>query len=93
LPFGGAENSGVGKYHGKGLEEWQPLFTYHGYRYIEVTGFPEKPNPDALTGLVVYSEVPNIVKFSCSNELINKVQQNILWGQASNICTYRLSSA
>ncbi len=70
---------------GEGLEEWQPLFTYHGYRYIEVTGFPGEPNLDALTGLVVYSEAPNIGEFSCSNELLNKVQHNILWGQASNM--------
>jgi len=70
---------------GKGMEEWQPSFTYHGYRYIEVTGFPHKPDMDALTGLVVSSQVPNIGEFSCSNELLNTIQHNILWGQASNM--------
>ncbi len=70
---------------GDSIEEWQPSFTYHGYRYIELTGFPGEPDLDALTGLVVYSKAPDIGEFSCSNELINNIQQNILWGQASNM--------
>ncbi len=71
--------------NGDGLEEWQPDFTYHGYRYIEVTGFPGKPGLDAFTGLVVHSDAPVTGEFSCSNELINKIQKNITWGQASNM--------
>jgi len=67
------------------VEEWQPNFTYHGYRYVEVTGFPGKPTLDALTGLVVNSDAPTSGEFSCSNELLNKVQHNIVWGQASNM--------
>jgi alpha-L-rhamnosidase len=70
---------------GKGVEEWQPLFTYHGYRYVEVTGFPGTPTAGTLTGLVVNSDAPNIGEFSCSNEVINSVQHNILWAQASNM--------
>ncbi|RLD73419.1 MAG: hypothetical protein DRJ10_17855, partial [Bacteroidetes bacterium] len=70
---------------GDSIEEWQPSFTYHGFRYIELTGFPGTPTMDALTGLVVYSKAPDIGEFSCSNELINNIQQNILWGQASNM--------
>lgn len=70
---------------GEGVEEWQPDFTYHGYRYVEITGFPGKPTLDALTGIVANSDAPNIGEFSCSNELLNKIQQNILWGQASNM--------
>ena len=70
---------------GEGVEEWHPSFTYHGYRYIEVTGFPGKPSLDALTGIVANSDAPYIGKFSCSNELLNKVQHNILWTQASNM--------
>jgi len=48
---------------GEGVEEWQPNFTYHGYRYIEVTGFPGKPTLDALTGLVVNSMLQQVVNF------------------------------
>jgi alpha-L-rhamnosidase len=70
---------------GDGEEEWQPDFTYHGYRYVEVTGYPGEPLLDALKGLVANSDAPNIGEFSCSNELLNKIQHNILWGQASNM--------
>ncbi|MEZ5106739.1 MAG: family 78 glycoside hydrolase catalytic domain [Draconibacterium sp.] len=70
---------------GKGVEEWQPLFTYHGFRYVELTGFPGEPTLEDLTGLVVYSSAPDIGEFSCSNELLNKVQHNIVWGQKSNM--------
>lgn len=70
---------------GEGIEEWQPSFTYHGYRYVEVTGFSGKPSLEAITGIVANSDAPYIGKFSSSNELLNQVQQNILWGQASNM--------
>ena len=81
----GAEATDVYILKGNGIEEWQPSFTYHGFRFVELTGFPNEPGLDALTGLVVYSEAPNTGEFSCSNELLNKVQNNILWGQASNM--------
>jgi len=70
---------------GEGVEVWQPSFTYHGYRYIEVTGFPGKPDLDSFTGLIVHSDAPNKGEFTSSNKLINQIQQNILWGQRSNM--------
>jgi alpha-L-rhamnosidase len=70
---------------GQGTEVWQPRFTYHGYRYVEVTGYPGKPSLDALVGLVAHSAPPVIGSFSCSSELINKIQHNIFWGQGSNM--------
>ena len=70
---------------GEGVEEWEPKFTYHGFRYVEVTGFSGEPTLDALTGVVANSNAPNIGEFSCSNELLNQVQHNIRWGQASNM--------
>ncbi len=70
---------------GEGTEIWQPRFTYHGYRYVEVTGYPGKPSLDLLTGLVVHSAPAVTGSFSCSNELINKIQHNIFWGQGSNM--------
>ena len=80
-----AEATDIYVLNGEGVEEWQPSFTYHGYRYVEVTGFPGKPTLDALTGIVANSDAPGIGNFSSSNELLNKIQQNILWGQASNM--------
>ena len=70
---------------GEDIEEWQPLFTYHGFRYVEVTGNPSKQTLESLIGMVVYSNTPLIGDFSCSNNLLNKIQHNIRWGQASNM--------
>jgi alpha-L-rhamnosidase len=69
---------------GSGLEIWEPRFTYHGFRYIEVTGYPGTPQPDCLEGRVVRSAVPWAGNFICSNVLINQIQQNITWGLRDN---------
>ncbi|NOY76684.1 MAG: family 78 glycoside hydrolase catalytic domain [Calditrichaeota bacterium] len=69
----------------KSGEVWEPKFTYHGYRYVQVTGYPGVPTEEAVTGLVIHSDAPEIGSFACSNELLNRVQHNITWGLASNI--------
>ncbi|MEO7719005.1 MAG: family 78 glycoside hydrolase catalytic domain [Capsulimonas sp.] len=69
---------------GGGVEVWEPHFTFHGFRYVEVTGFPGKPGLDALTGCVVGSDTPKTGTFECSSELVNKLQHNIDWGQRGN---------
>ena len=70
---------------GEGEEIFQPHFTYHGFRYVELTGFPGVPSKDTIKGLFFHSNVPKIGEFSCSNSLINKIHSNIIWGQLSNL--------
>jgi len=70
---------------GKGVEVYEPRFTYHGFRYVEVTGFPGTPNLDSLEGIVVHSAVESVGGFTCSNQLINNIHKNIVWGQLSNL--------
>jgi alpha-L-rhamnosidase len=70
---------------GRGVETYQPRFTYHGFRYIQVTGYPGKPGLDDITGCVVYSDVKNKSSFTCSNELINQIQKAVLWTEATNL--------
>jgi alpha-L-rhamnosidase len=70
---------------GDGLETYEPRFTYHGFRYVEVTGFPGEPKLENLLGRVVHSSVETTGNFTCSNELLNEIQENILWGQLSNL--------
>jgi len=68
---------------GGGQEEWEPRFTFHGFRYIEVHGV----NPDQiddLAGVVLHSDMPVTGSFRCSSDLLNQLQHNILWGQKSN---------
>jgi alpha-L-rhamnosidase len=67
-----------------GEETWEPHFTFHGFRYVEVTGYPGAPLPDALTGIVIGSDCPPTGTFECSNSELNKLQSNIVWGQRGN---------
>ncbi len=69
---------------GGGVETWEPRFTFHGFRYIEVTGFPGTPTLDAITGRVIGSDNPKIGTFACSSALVNQLQSNIDWGQRGN---------
>lgn len=69
---------------GKGEETYEPSFTFHGFRYVELTGYPGQPGSDAVTGIVVGSDIPQTGSFECSNPMVNKLQHNIFWGQRGN---------
>jgi alpha-L-rhamnosidase len=69
---------------GGGEETYEPRFTFHGFRYVEVTGFPGEPPLGAVTGCVVHSATPPTGSFECSNPMVNELQENILWGQRGN---------
>ncbi|MES2921810.1 MAG: family 78 glycoside hydrolase catalytic domain [Verrucomicrobiota bacterium] len=68
---------------GTGIEEWEPRFTYFGFRYVELSGV-ETPLEDAVTGVVVHSDLPRIGEFECSDPMLNKLYQNTLWSQKGN---------
>jgi alpha-L-rhamnosidase len=70
---------------GKGLEVYEPRFTYHGFRYVELTGYPGTPSLDTLQGHVVHSAVRTIGSFVASEEILNQIQHLIYWGQLSNL--------
>ena len=67
-----------------GGETWQPTFTFHGFRYVEMTGLPTKPADDTVTGIVIGSDTPRVGQFTCSDPRINRLQSNIWWGQRGN---------
>ena len=69
---------------GGGMEIWQPRFTFHGFRYVELTGLASQPASDAVTGLVIASDTERAGEFSCSNPRLNQLQSNIQWGQRGN---------
>jgi alpha-L-rhamnosidase len=69
---------------GEGEEVYEPRFTFHGFRYVEVIGYPGEPPLDAITGRVVHSATPPTGSFECSSEVVNKLQENIVWGQRGN---------
>lgn len=63
---------------------WEPKFTYHGFRYVQVSGLKSAPDKSVLTGKVIYTNEPLIGSIECSNELINKIYTNVTWGQRGN---------
>ena len=70
--------------NGKGREVYEPTFTFHGFRYVELTGYPGKPGKSAVTGVVVGSANPIAGEFASSSPLVNKLAKNIFWGQRGN---------
>ncbi len=67
-----------------GVEEWQPRFTFHGFRYVEITGLGGRPGPETVTGIVLGSDLTPTGEFACSDERINRLQSNIVWGLRGN---------
>jgi len=69
---------------GTGKEFWEPQFTFHGFRYVEITGYPGKPDLDAVTGVVIHSAIPITGSFECSSPMVNQLFSNIVWSQRGN---------
>ena len=69
---------------GSGEEIYEPRFTFMGFRYVEVTGFPGELTVDNLTGVVVHSDMAVTGTYESSDVLLNKLQHNIQWGQKGN---------
>ena len=69
---------------GGGEEIYEPHFTFHGFRYVGVTGLPAPADSSTITGIAVSSDLPQTGTFETSDSLLNRLQQNIVWGQRSN---------
>ncbi|HEV2696223.1 MAG TPA: family 78 glycoside hydrolase catalytic domain [Verrucomicrobiae bacterium] len=80
----GAEVTDIYTLKGGGPETWEPRFVSHGFRYVEVTGFPGKPDLNSLEGRIVNDDLPTAGSFLCSNDLINRIYTNIIWGTRGN---------
>lgn len=65
-------------------ETWTPRFTYHGFRYMEITGLDEPLPAEDVKGLVIYSDMEDTATFKSSNPLLNQLASNAYWGQRSN---------
>jgi alpha-L-rhamnosidase len=69
---------------GGAVEVWEPAFTFQGFRYVAIDGFPGQLTPGNLTGVVLHSEMEPTGHFQCSHPLVNQLQHNIIWGQKGN---------
>jgi len=63
---------------------WEPTFTFHGFRYVEITVLSSKASAGDVTGIVVGSAFQQTGTFECSNKLVNQLFHNIIWGQKGN---------
>lgn len=70
---------------GVGDETWEPRFTYHGFRYIQVSGYPGEFTHESVVGRVVRSAVESSGQFECSSTLLNRIQQMVHWTEAGNL--------
>ena len=69
---------------GAGEETWEPTFVYHGFRYVEITGFPGQPQLSNFEGRVVYDDMETIGRIETSNSLLNQIYKNAYWSILSN---------
>lgn len=69
---------------GTGDEVYEPRFTFMGFRYLEIKGFPGTLTSDNITGIVVHSDMPVTGGYESSSALLNQLQHNIQWGQRGN---------
>jgi alpha-L-rhamnosidase len=81
----GLEQTDIYVCKGKSRETWEPRFTYHGFRYIEVAGLSHKPSLDFLEGILVRTDVASRGSFSCSDEILNRIYQTSLWTIEDNL--------
>ncbi len=65
-------------------EIYLPRFTFHGFQYVELTGYPGTPEADAITGIVLHSDLPLTSGFECSDPMVNRLFKNIVWTQRAN---------
>lgn len=72
--------------HGKGNQTYEPRFTFHGFRYAQINGWPaETPlSPESLTAVVIHTDMEKTGWFECSNSLLNKFHENVRWSMKGN---------
>jgi len=71
-------------FKGEGIENFEPHFTFHGFRYIRVSGYTGEITPNDLTGCVIHSDMEPTGDFECSDQMVNQLQKNIRWGLRGN---------
>ena len=69
---------------GGSREVYEPHFTFHGFRYVAARGLPDPPDSATITGIALSSDLTQTGTFVTSDSLLNRLQQNIVWGQRSN---------
>jgi alpha-L-rhamnosidase len=69
---------------GSGVEVWEPRFTFHGFRYAEIDGWPGELEPQDVEAVVVHSDLERTGWFSCSDPLVERLHENAVWSMRGN---------
>jgi alpha-L-rhamnosidase len=67
-----------------GTDVFEPTMTFHGFRYVQVDGWPGDLTPDALVAVVVHSDLTRTGSFTCSDEMLTRLHRNVVWGARGN---------
>jgi alpha-L-rhamnosidase len=79
-----AEATDVYVARGEAVEVFEPRFTFHGFRYVEVSNYPGELRSDDVLGRVLHNDTPWVGEFRCSDEMTMRLDANIRWGQRGN---------
>ena len=79
-----AKSTDIYTLKGNGEENWHPCFVYHGFRYVEITGYPGEPVINNFSGELVADDLATTGSFTCSDTIINAIVKNAWWGIASD---------
>ncbi|MEM0488234.1 MAG: family 78 glycoside hydrolase catalytic domain [Candidatus Bathyarchaeia archaeon] len=85
MNLGAAEATDIFILRGDSLEILDPKFTYHGFRYVEVSGITYPPSLDDIEAVIVHAELEPSGSFMCSNELINDIHRLTIWSLKGNL--------
>jgi alpha-L-rhamnosidase len=69
---------------GTGIEVWEPRFTFHGFRYAEIEGWPGELNAQDIRAIVCHSDMQRTGWFECSDPLLNRLHENVVWSMRGN---------
>lgn len=83
-PLRAADATDVIVLDGNGPRTWEPRFTFHGFRYADVTGWPGELGADALEAVVVHTDLRRTGTFSCSDADVERLHENVVWGMRGN---------
>lgn len=83
-PLRNADATDVLELAGDGEVTWEPRFTFHGFRYATIEGWPGDVDPSAVTAVVLASDLPRTGWFASSHELLDRLHENVVWGMRGN---------
>jgi alpha-L-rhamnosidase len=83
-PLRAADATDVIVLDGQGPRTWEPRFTFHGFRYADVTGWPGEVTADALAAVVVHTDLRRTGTFTCSDADVERLHENVVWGMRGN---------